>query len=78
MGKRLDCKEILCDYSVCAQTEDEVIKKAWEHVQTIHKMRGFSKEFYNKALASIYLGPCEKELSPDELLCKACVGVCTC
>ena len=61
MKKRLDCNDLGmdCDYFVCAQTVEEVLKEAGEHIQAAHKMKGFSKDFYNKALASIHEGKCE-------------------
>lgn len=61
MDKKLDCRDIGldCSYSFCAQTEDEVLRKAGEHVQAAHSMKGFSKEFYQKACAAIYEGSCE-------------------
>lgn len=67
MEKRLDCRDfgMDCDYFVCAQTVEEVLKKAGEHIQAVHKMKGFSKEFYNKALMSIHEGNCESGPSSD-------------
>ena len=79
MGKRLDCKELAqCDYSVCALTREEAIQKVGEHTQTVHGMRGFSKEFYQKAQESISEARCAQEMSFEELLCEACDTVCLC
>ncbi len=80
MDKRLDCRDIGgdCDYSACSSTEQEAIRRVGEHVQKVHTMKGFSKEFYEKARAAIREGTCESELSPDKLLCRECSGVCLC
>ena len=69
MGKRLDCEEITeCGYSVCAQTEQEVAQKIGEHIQARHGLKGFSKEFYQKALAAIREEKCDTEKTPEEIL----------
>lgn len=76
MEKRLDCRDtgLNCIYSAYAQTEDEVIQRATEHIRAVHGGKAFSEEFYDKALASIR----ERETSPDEFLCEACSGTCMC
>ncbi len=62
MGKRLDCEELMkCDYSVCAQTEREAARKIGEHIQAVHGVKGFSKEFYQRALAAIREEKCDAE-----------------
>ncbi len=62
MGKRLDCEDIIkCGYSVCAETEQEAAQKIGEHIQTVHAVKGFSKEFYQKALTAIREERCDKE-----------------
>ena len=80
MEKKLDFRELglECSHSICARTEDDVIQKAGEHIQNVHAMRGFSKDFYQKVRAAIHEGSCEGEKSHDELLCEACSGVCSC
>jgi predicted small metal-binding protein len=80
MEKKLDFSqmEMGCSHAICARTEDEVIQKAGEHIQTVHAMRGFSKDFYQKVRAAIYDGSCEGETSRNEMLCEACSGVCSC
>jgi len=80
MDKRLGCTDIglACDYSVCARTDEEAIRKIGEHIQGVHAMKGFSKGFYDRALASIHEGSCEREWPLDEFLCEACSGTCLC
>jgi len=80
MDKRLDCRDIglACDYSVCARTDEEAIRKIGEHIQGVHAMKGFSREFYDKALGSIHEGDCGREESFGGLLCEACSGTCLC
>lgn len=79
MGKKLECKDMAgCDYSVCTLTTEEAIQKVGAHVQTVHEMRGFSKEFYQKAQQAIREAKCSEEMSDEELLCEACDGVCSC
>ena len=79
MGKRLECRDIAgCDYSVCTLTTEEAIQKVGEHIRTVHEMKGFSKEFYQKAQQAIREAKCSQEMSNEELLCEACDGVCLC
>ena len=79
MGKRLDCEDrTKCGYSVCAQTEQEVAQKIGEHIQAIDALKGFSKEFYRKALAAIREEKCDTEKTPEEIVCEACDGACLC
>ena len=80
MGKELYCTDIDidCDLMVCGKTEDEVLTKAGQHVQAMHAIEGFSKEFYNKARAAIREGHCdygdaEEMISED---CSACYESC--
>ncbi len=62
MAKRLDCEDLTeCGYSVCAQTEEEAAQKIGEHIQAVHGVKGFSKEFYQKALAAIREENCDTE-----------------
>ncbi len=62
MGKRLDCEDVMkCGYSVCAQTAQEVTQKIGEHIQAVHGVKRFSKEFYQKALAAIREEMCDTE-----------------
>ncbi len=79
MGKQLECRDIAgCDYSVCTLTTEEAIQELGAHVQTVHEMRGFSKEFYQKAQLAIREAKCSDEMSNEDLLCRACDGVCLC
>ncbi len=61
MDKKLSCKDINldCEYVACAKTEEEVLRKVGEHIQAIHGIQGFSKEFYDKAKAAILDAHCE-------------------
>ncbi len=61
MDKKLSCKDmgLDCEYTVCARTETEAIKKVGDHIQTIHGIKGFSKDFYDKAMAAIKDAHCE-------------------
>ncbi|RPJ10973.1 MAG: DUF1059 domain-containing protein [Deltaproteobacteria bacterium] len=63
MDKRLSCKDlnIDCEFNVCARTETEVLAKAEEHIQAVHRMKGFSKECYEKVQAAIRDGYCDLE-----------------
>jgi len=78
MTKILDCKEIgiECDYVACAPTEEEVIQDLGKHIQDVHAMKGFSKEFYRRAYASMREGICHREDSIEESLCNASEGAC--
>jgi predicted small metal-binding protein len=80
MDKKLECRdlEFECDYSACAQTDQEILRNVGDHIQAIHGMKGFSKDFYRKALSSIRDGSCEKAMTLDDALCEACYGLCTC
>ena len=80
MEKRIDFRELglECTHAICARTEDEVIQKAGEHIQTAHAMKGFSKDFYQKVRAAIHEGICEGEKPDDEMSCEACSEVCSC
>jgi predicted small metal-binding protein len=63
MDKRLDCRDLNMDYEycVCVQTEREVLEKAERHIQIVHKMKGFSKDFYEKVQASVRDDYCNME-----------------
>ena len=77
MGKRLDCEDMIqCGYSVCAQTEQEVAQKIGEHIQAVHPLKGFSKEFYQKAIAAIREEKCDTEKMPEKILCEVYGGEC--
>ncbi len=80
MDRKLECKELSfdCAYSACGQTDQEILRNVGDHIQAIHGMKGFSRDFYRKALASIRDGSCEKGMTLDHALCEACYGLCTC
>lgn len=80
MGKRLDCRDlqIECGYSACGLTAEEAVQRIGEHVQSVHAKESFSKEFYQKAMDALHEQRCLQEMSPDEALCQACTGVCSC
>ena len=69
MDKKFTCRDfgMECDYRVCARTEEQVLKNVWDHVQTVHQMKRFSKEDYEKARAAIHEGSWgTEEKSPFE------------
>ncbi len=78
MDKKLSCKDIdrNCEYVVCGRTEEEVLRKVGEHTQAIHGIRGFSKEFYDKAKAAIRDAYCEirKTTSCEGEACEEFLG----
>ena len=55
MAKVLRCKDVGvdCDFEVRAATEEEVLKKAAEHAQTVHNMKEMTKEVVDKVRAAI-------------------------
>jgi predicted small metal-binding protein len=67
MSKTLDFKDIGldCDLVLCAPTEEAVIEKAGEHIQAVHGMKGFSKEFFEKARRAIHDAECNSEEEPS-------------
>ena len=68
MDKMISCKDFgsECTFTVCAETETELFARALDHGRTIHGMKEFSPDFYNKVRASIREEYCDLE---DEL-CK--------
>ena len=68
MDKMMSCKDLgyECAFAACAGTETELYQKVLDHVRTVHRMQGFSPNFYNRVRASIREGYCDLE---DEL-CK--------
>jgi len=42
-----------CDFVACAETEEEVLKKAAEHVETTHNMKEIPEEVVAKVRAAI-------------------------
>ena len=79
MDKMLRCRDLGgdCEFVACAPTEQEVLVKTGRHIQIVHKMKGFSKEFYDRAQTFIQDGYCESgnKDALDEGVCRteACV-----
>ena len=61
MERRLDCGDIGmdCDFRVCTSSDEEALRKVGEHIQAFHGMRGFSKEFYERARTAIHEESCD-------------------
>jgi predicted small metal-binding protein len=85
MDKKLYLKDIGvdCDLMVCGKSEEEVLAKASEHAQTMHRIKGFSQELYNEARSAIRGGYCEsgdaEEMISDECnACYSCLDECCC
>ena len=55
MAKVLRCRDVGmdCKFEVRAETEEEILKKAVEHAQTVHKMKEIPKEVVDKVRAAI-------------------------
>jgi predicted small metal-binding protein len=55
MAKVLRCRDVGldCDFVARAETEEEILKKAAEHVQTVHGVKRLPKELVEKARAAI-------------------------
>jgi len=80
MDKELYLRDIgiNCGLTVCGKTEEEVLSKAGQHVLAIHGIKGFSKDFYNKAQKAIREGHCtygdtEETVSEE---CSECYEAC--
>ncbi len=63
MGKMVSCKdfESECTFTACAETETELFEEVLKHGRTIHGMKEFSPDFYNKVRASIREEYCDLE-----------------
>ncbi len=78
MDKVLRCIDLGgdCEFVACAPTEKEVLVKAGRHIQIVHKMKGFSKEFYDRAQKVIRDGSCdsgnEETIAEGVCLTEAC------
>jgi len=53
-----------CTFTACSETESGLFEKVLEHGRTVHGMKEFSPDFYDKVRASIREGYCNLE---DEL-----------
>jgi predicted small metal-binding protein len=73
MDKMIGCKDLGydCTFTACAATEAELLEKFQEHGQTVHGMKEFSPDFYDKVHESIRDGYCEldEELESCECCC---------
>jgi predicted small metal-binding protein len=56
MAKRLSCRDVGadCDFTVCAETEQEIFGKMAEHARTDHGMNEIPKETYDKARSAMH------------------------
>ena len=78
--KELYCKDLGldCDFLACGKTEEQVLRKASEHAQAIHGIKGFSQETYDKARSAIREGYCDygdaEEMISEE--CSECYEEC--
>jgi len=55
MAKVLRCRDVGmdCDFVARAETEEEILKQAAEHVQTVHEMKEIPEELVEKVRAAI-------------------------
>ncbi len=67
-----------CGTTLCSRTVGDLLQKAGEHVQKVHGMSGFSKDFYQKALASMQEGICPRGESMEHALRTGYDDVCGC
>jgi len=56
MARRLSCRDVGadCDFTVCAQTEEEIFEKAAEHARAVHGMNEVPKEMYDRARSGMH------------------------
>jgi predicted small metal-binding protein len=89
MDKELYCRDmgLDCDFVACGRTEEEVMRKADDHAQSVHHIQGFSQELYDKARTAIREGYCgygdkedtaSEECSDCEEESFECGGECCC
>jgi len=73
MSKTINCKDLgsECAFTACALTEPELLEKVVEHGRTVHGMKEFSPDFYDKVQESVREGYCdlEQELESCECCC---------
>jgi len=60
MAKILSCKDVgvSCEWSACAETEDELMRMASEHAQQDHGMSEIPPDIAEKARNAIREGVC--------------------
>ena len=58
MNKSLSCRDVGadCDFSICAETEEEIFRQAAEHARKEHNLTEFSQELKDKARSAIREG----------------------
>ena len=58
MKKSLSCRDVGvdCAFSVCAETEEEIFRKAAEHARTEHNMSEIPQELKDKVRSAIREG----------------------
>jgi len=58
MNKSLSCRDVGvdCDFSICAETEEEIFRQAAEHARKEHNLTEFSEEMKDKARSVIRKG----------------------
>ena len=58
MNKSLSCRDVGvdCDFSICAETEEEIFRQAAEHARKEHNVTEFSEEMKDKARSVIREG----------------------
>ncbi len=59
MEKSLSCKDVegaMCDWSVCGETEEEILEKAREHARQEHNLSEIPEELLDRARAAIHEG----------------------
>ena len=58
MNKSLSCRDVGadCDFSICAETEEEIFRQAAEHARKEHNVIEFSEEMKDKARSVIREG----------------------
>ena len=58
MNKSLSCRDVGadCDYSVCAETEEEIFAKTAEHARTEHNITEITEEMRDKVRSAIREG----------------------
>jgi predicted small metal-binding protein len=89
MDKELYCRDVglACEFSACGKTEEEALSRLGQHVLAIHGVKGFSKEFYDKARSAIREGSCDRgdareTISEDDSACREsyfdCDEACCC
>ncbi len=69
MNRILRCAEtgLYCDFVICGQTRDEVLKNAEDHMRDFHR-KEFSKDLYEKAQTAVHDADCENEIQTGRIL----------